>query len=69
MANVIVIGGGEKDYWARVEDGVIVRVYPVEVAEVQVVAPMNTTSMAPLQRLRLRRVVAVMVVMVVVGTT
>lgn len=30
MANVIVIGGGEKDYWARVEDGVIVRVYPVD---------------------------------------
>lgn len=28
--NIIVIGAGEKDYWARVEGGVIVHVYPVE---------------------------------------
>lgn len=30
MSNTIVIGGGEKDYWARIEDGVVVWVYPVD---------------------------------------
>lgn len=39
--NIIVIGAGEKDYWARVEGGVIVSVYPVE-REPRQIAGINT---------------------------
>ena len=46
--NIIVIGAGEKDYWARVENGVIVSVYPVE-REPRQIAGINT-DVVPLLR-------------------